>query len=71
MARLQAAEEGIRMMAPAPPSWADAWLRLLLPARDRDTVSGDLMEEYRETIRPQRSPLAANVWYLRQVLRFA
>jgi hypothetical protein len=59
------------MMAPAPPAWADAWLRLLLPARDRDTVSGDLMEEYRERIRPQRSALSANAWYLGQVLRLA
>jgi hypothetical protein len=58
-------------MAPAPPAWADAWLRLLLPARDRDTVSGDLMEEYRENVRPQRSQLAADAWYVGQVSRFA
>jgi hypothetical protein len=59
------------MMAPAPPVWADTWLRLLLPARDRDTVSGDLMEEYREHIRPARSKLAADAWYVGQVSRFA
>jgi hypothetical protein len=59
------------MMAPAPPAWVDHWLRLLLPARDRDTVSGDLMEEYRENIRPARSRLAADVWYVGQVSRFA
>jgi hypothetical protein len=58
-------------MAPTPPAWADAWLRLLLPARDRETVSGDLMEEYRETVRPMRSRLAADAWYLGQVSRFA
>jgi len=54
-----------------PPQWADAWLRFLLPLRDRDTVSGDLMEEYRENIRPKRSQLAADAWYLGQVGRFA
>jgi len=46
-------------------------LRLLLPARDRDTVSGDLMEEYRENIRPRRSQVAADAWYIGQVSRFA
>lgn len=59
------------MMPPAPPAWADAWLRLLLPARDRETVSGDLMEEYRENVRPKSSRLAADAWYLGQVSRFA
>ena len=58
-------------MAPTPPAWADAWLRFLLPARDRETVSGDLMEEYRDAIRPTRSQLAADAWYLGQVSRFA
>jgi len=58
-------------MAPAPPAWADAWLQLLLPARDRETVSGDLMEEYRESVRPKSTKLAADAWYLGQVSRFA
>jgi len=58
-------------MSNAPPAWADTWLRLLLPVRDRDTVSGDLMEEYRENVRPGRSPMAANTWYVGQVARFA
>lgn len=59
------------MMTPSPPAWADAWLQLLLPARDRETVSGDLMEEYRENVRPKCSKLAADAWYLGQVSRFA
>jgi len=58
-------------MSDAPPAWADTWLRLLLPARDRDTVSGDLMEEYRENVRPSKSRLAADIWYVGQVSRFA
>jgi hypothetical protein len=55
----------------APPAWADAWLRWLLPARDRETISGDLMEEYRVSVRPKRSRFAADVWYVGQVIRFA
>jgi hypothetical protein len=58
-------------MSNPPPVWADTWLRLLLPARDRDTVSGDLMEEYRVSVRPQKSELAADAWYIGQVARFA
>ena len=49
-----------------PPWWAETLLRLLLPPRDRESVSGDLLEEYRETIVPTLGP-AANRWYLRQV----
>lgn len=54
-----------------PPRWADAWLRTLLPMRDRETVSGDLLEEYRENVRPQRSRFAADLWYVAQVSVFA
>ena len=54
-----------------PPRWAEAWLRASLPVRDRETVSGDLLEEYRATIRPSRSQLAADIWYVGQVSVFA
>jgi hypothetical protein len=57
-------------MTPQPPVWAQTLVSLLVPARDRDSISGDLLEEYRETIVPQRGSLAANVWYLRQVAGF-
>ena len=57
------------MTTPAPPAWADAWLRLLLPVRDRETVSGDLMEEYRDSVRPGTTQFAADTWYIRQVIR--
>lgn len=33
----------------------------------RESVSGDLLEEYRLTVLPQRGPRAANRWYLAQV----
>jgi hypothetical protein len=49
-----------------PPRWAEAVLRMLLSPEDRDSVSGDLLEEYREPIVPTRGP-AANRWYVRQV----
>jgi hypothetical protein len=35
---------------PRPPRWAEALLRVLLPPDDAETVSGDLLEEYRETV---------------------
>jgi hypothetical protein len=50
--------------------WADFVLRLLLKSRDRDTISGDLLEEYREQVLPSKGPLGARLWYFRQVLSF-
>ena len=52
-----------------PPRWAEAILRLLLKPEDRDSVSGDLLEEYRDSIVPARGA-AADWWYLRQVGSF-
>ena len=49
-----------------PPCWAESLLRMMLPPRDRDSVSGDLLEEYRESIAPRRGA-RANQWYVRQV----
>ena len=49
-----------------PPRWAESLLRLLLPPKDRDSVSGDLLEEYRESIVPLRGAKASR-WYIRQV----
>lgn len=49
-----------------PPPWAEALLRLLLNRRDRETVSGDLLEEYRDTIVPALGS-AADRWYIQQV----
>ncbi len=51
-----------------PPRWAEWLLEAMLKARDRDTVSGDLLEEYREVIVPTRGRKRANLWYLRQAL---
>jgi len=49
-----------------PPRWAESLLRLLLPREDRDSVSGDLLEEYRESIVPVLGR-RADRWYVRQV----
>src|SRR5262245_27194604 len=51
-----------------PPRWAEWLLRAMLTARDRDTIPGDLLEEYREVILPARGRFRATLWYLRQVL---
>jgi len=46
----------------------DRLLRLLLKPRDRDTIAGDLLEEYREVVLPARGRVRAQLWYLRQAL---
>jgi hypothetical protein len=50
-----------------PPRWAESLLRLMLAPEDRDSVSGDLLEEYRECVRPERGRWRADTWYLAQV----
>jgi hypothetical protein len=52
-----------------PPAWAEGLLRLVLAPNDRETVSGDLLEEFRESIVPALGA-RANVWYVRQVVGF-
>jgi hypothetical protein len=58
------------MTATAPPAWADALLRLFVKPSDRDNVSGDLLEEYRDSVLPTRGPRRADLWYVTQVLGF-
>jgi len=45
-------------------------LWLLVRARDRDTVAGDLHEEYLLEVLPARGPIRARLWYWRQVASF-
>lgn len=40
----------------------------MLKRRDRDTVTGDLLEEYREAVLPAKGRFRAQLWYLRQAL---
>jgi hypothetical protein len=52
-----------------PPRWAESLLRMLLPPEDRDSVSGDLLEEYRESIVPALGRRASR-WYIGQVASY-
>jgi hypothetical protein len=53
----------------SPPDWAESLLRVMLSPKDRESVSGDLLEEYRESIEPSLGA-GANRWYVRQVAGF-
>jgi hypothetical protein len=50
-----------------PPRWAEALLCLLLKPKDRESVSGDLLEEYRDAVVPALGSAAGDRWYVRQV----
>jgi hypothetical protein len=54
-----------------PPHWLERTLRLLLTARDRETVSGDLYEEFQNRKCPHLGYFSATLWYARQALSFA
>ncbi len=54
----------------APPRWAEALLERLLPEFVRETVVGDLREEFVESMLPRRGKFRANRWYFRQVASF-
>ena len=54
----------------SPPRWMEAILLLTLPQRDRESVAGDLHEEYRAMKLSQLGRLRADLWYARQVLSF-
>lgn len=54
-----------------PPRWAEVVLERLLPEHSRETVVGDLREEFIESQLPQKGLMCADLWYLRQVLSFA
>jgi hypothetical protein len=55
----------------APPRWAAALLPLLLRADEAETVMGDLIEEYRDTVYPSSGRWRANAWFVGQVAGFA
>jgi hypothetical protein len=55
----------------APPRWAAALLPLLLRADEAETVTGDLIEEYRDTVYPSSGRWRADAWFVRQVAGFA
>ena len=51
-----------------PPRWAEFVLEHILADADRQSVIGDLREEYAEAILPRNGRLRADLWYLRQLL---
>ena len=53
-----------------PPRWLERTLLLLLDGRDRETISGDLLEEYCEEKLPTLGRARANYWYVRQLMSF-
>lgn len=62
---------GVEGMTPqSPPRWLERALIFLLSPRDRETIAGDLLEEYREEQAPQRGAVGANLWYARQSISF-
>jgi hypothetical protein len=54
-----------------PPAWADTILRILVGPDNAETVSGDLLEEYRDSVCPGRSPLRADLWFVARVAGYA
>ena len=68
MARVSIPAEKESMTQHNPPRWMEALLRFSLKPRDRETIAGDLLEEYREEILPGRGRRRAQLWYLRQVV---
>jgi hypothetical protein len=57
-------------MRTKPPEWAESLLRCFLKTDLFATVSGDLLEQYRDSILPARGLLRADRWYFTQVLGF-
>jgi hypothetical protein len=57
-------------MRTGPPHWAEALLRLFLKPEVSASVSGDLLEQYRDSIHPARGRLRADQWYVTEVLGF-
>ncbi len=53
-----------------PPRWLELILLGLLPERDRQTVSGDLLEEFQERVQIRGNRVGAVVWYARQIVSF-
>jgi hypothetical protein len=50
-----------------PPHWAETVLRFALRPGDFETVSGDLLEEYRQSVYPSRGRRRADWWFVWQV----
>jgi hypothetical protein len=60
-------EDDLRLSEEHPPSWAEGLLRVFLETDEAETESGDLLEAYRDSIRPQRGRFRADLWFVLQV----
>jgi len=58
------------MTMPNPPVLPQALLHVLLPVERRESVVGDLLEEYRDTRVLSMGRFRANLWYWQQVFGF-
>ena len=58
----------VKSSEPRPPRLAEALLRSLLKPADRESIPGDLLEEYRAAKQPVLGTRRANLWYVRHVL---
>ena len=58
------------MSPQVPPQWLEGMLLWCVPARHRETISGDLLEEYQEEQAPRFGRFRTNLWYLRQIVSF-
>jgi len=70
MAGRKMAAGGRGITQKSPPGWLEWILTRCLSERDRETISGDLLEEYREEQLPRLGFVRANLWYLRQAFSF-
>jgi len=57
-------------MTAHPPRWAEGLLRVFLKPADFESVSGDLLEQYRDSVYPGRGQVRADFWYVSQVFTF-
>jgi hypothetical protein len=67
---MAAESENVMLQEANPPRWAESVLGLLLKPDDRETVSGDLLEEYRDAKRQQLGRRRADAWYIRHVFGY-
>lgn len=54
-------------MRSSPPAWSEALLRIFLRPEVFSSFSGDLLEQYRDSVLPARGLSGADRWYLAQV----
>ena len=67
----RSAEKDPRAASGCPPRWAESLLKHVLNPRDRESIPGDLLEEYREERLSNLGRERANLWYIRQMLGIA